>query len=148
MVAASDDADEATVEAKIRELAERWSPNEILFDPHMGARLMSRLVDDGLPVAEVRQTRLIMSPMYQELQRAIIGRKLKHGGNPVLRHCIASAVPVYGDTGLVYLSERKLIEPIDAAVATGMALGRAAIDAGPVDDIYGRDDFTPESVWY
>ena len=61
---------------------------------------------------------------------------------------VASAVPVYGDTGLVYLSKRKLIEPIDAAVATGMALGRAAIDAGPVDDIYGRDDFTPESVWY
>lgn len=138
---------EEMVDAKIREVSDRWSPREILFDPKMAGRLMGRLLEDGYPVVEVKQTSLTMSPFYQEMQRAIIGRQFRHGGHPVLRHCVQCAWPVVNDTGLVYLSKKRSNDAIDAAVATGMALGRAALDAGGGDDFYSRDDFNPEDAW-
>ncbi len=138
---------EEVIEAKIREVADRWSPREILFDPKMAGRLMGRLIEDGYPVVEVKQSPVIMSPFYQEMQRAIIGRQFRHGGHPVLRYCVQCAAPIVGDSGLTYLSKKRSNDAIDAAVATGMALGRAALDAGGGDDLYGRADFNPDDVW-
>ncbi len=138
---------EDTVEAKIRELADRWSPQEILFDPHYATRIMGRLHGDGYPAIGVRPTRLMMSPMYSALRRAIIAKKFRHGGNPVLRHGIASAIPLVGDTGLVFLTKRKS-DAIDPVVATAMALGRAADECGPlIDTIYSNPDFKPEDAF-
>ena len=46
-----------------------------------------------------------------------------------LRWCVQNAVPIYGDTGLPYISKRKSTAAIDCRVAAAMAIGRAG-DAG------------------
>lgn len=87
---------------------------------------MATLLDNGLPVIEVPQRPLILGPFYTEMQRAIIGWKFRHGGHTVLRWCAANAVPILGDTGLVYMSKARSSDAIDCLVGATMALGRVS----------------------
>lgn len=120
--------DDDVIEAKIHELCELYDVREIGFDPKFAAKLMANLLDDGLSaeIIEVPQRPLILGPYYTEMQRAIIGRKFRHGGHPVLRWCVANAVPIPGDTGLIYMSKARSTEAIDCLVAACMAFGRAS----------------------
>jgi phage terminase large subunit-like protein len=118
--------DEDVIEAKLRELSELYDVQEIAFDPKFAAKIMSRLLDDGMPVIEMPQTITVLGPVYTEMQRAIIGRRLRHGGNPLLRFCVSNAVPKTGDTGLLYISKAKSTDAIDCLVAACMAFGRAS----------------------
>src|SRR5690606_3199023 len=73
------------IEEFIRELCATYYVQEIAFDPHMGRVMMATLLGDGLPVVEFRQGWVSMAPAVKELERAIIGRRFRHGGHPVLR---------------------------------------------------------------
>jgi phage terminase large subunit-like protein len=137
--------DDDVIEAKLRELCATFDVREIAFDPKFAAKLMGNLIADDLPAVECPQKPVVMGPFYNELQKAIIGRRFRHGGHPVLRWCVQNAVPIYGDTGLPYLSKRKSTQAIDALVAAGMAIGRA--DAGgSVNSIYDDEDERPEGL--
>lgn len=135
--------DDDVIEAKIRELCDLYEVQEIAFDPKFAAKLMGRLADDGLPAVECPQRPLVMGPFYHELQKAIIGRKFRHGGHPILRWSVQNAVPIYGDTGLPYLSKKKSTQAIDPLVAAAMAIGRAG---GEVESVSAFDsvDFDPD----
>lgn len=122
--------DDAVIEAKLRELCDRFDVQEIAFDPKFAAKTMANLIADDLPAVELAQRPLIMGPFYNELQKAVIGRRFRHGGHPVLRWCVQNAVPIYGDTGLPYLSKRKSTQAIDCVVAAAMAIGRAGAGGG------------------
>jgi phage terminase large subunit-like protein len=138
--------DEQKIEDFLMSLADRFDVREFLFDPACAARLMSRMIERGAPVVEFSQKWRLISPALQELQRAIVGGKFRHGGNPVLRWCINNAVPQYGDFGDFRLSKRKSKDSIDLAVAAAMAVGRASAAEEPVLDIYDRDDLRPEDL--
>jgi phage terminase large subunit-like protein len=83
-----------------------------------------------------------MGPFYSELQKLIIGRRFRHGGHPILSWCVQNAVPVYGDTGLPYISKRKSTGAIDCLVAAAMAVGRAG-GGGAGCSIYEDKDERP-----
>jgi hypothetical protein len=57
---------------------------------------------------------------------------------------VQNAVPIYGDTGLPYISKRKSTGAVDCLVAGAMATGRAG-DAGG-RSIYGDKDERPEGL--
>lgn len=130
--------DDDVIEAKLRELCELFDVQEIGFDPKFAAKLMAAMLEDGFPAIEVPQRPLILGPYYTEMQRAIIGRKFRHGGHPVLRWCAANAVPMPGDTGLVYMSKSRSTDAIDCLVAAAMALGRASAGESNLS-IYATD---------
>ena len=73
------------VEDVIRGLCADFDVREIAFDPHLARNMLNNLLEDGLPAVEMRQGWVTMAPAVAELERAIIGRKLQHGGNPILR---------------------------------------------------------------
>jgi phage terminase large subunit-like protein len=131
--------DDDVIEAKLRELCEVYDVQEIGFDPKFAGKIMGKLLDDGLPVIEVPQRPLILGPFYTEMQKTIIGRKSRHGGHPVLRWCVANAVPIPGDTGLVYMSKSKSTDAIDCLVGAAMALGRASAGESSIS-IYATDE--------
>jgi len=134
--------DDTVIEAKIRELCDTYDVQEIAFDPKFAGKIMGNLMADDLPAVELPQRPLTMGPFYNELQKAIIARRFRHGGHPVLRWCVQNAVPIYGDTGLPYLSKRKSTQAIDCIVAAAMATGRAdAGNGGP--SIYENEDERP-----
>lgn len=76
--------DYRAVEAHIRDLCETFDVQEIAFDPAYAQAVMGPLTDDGFPTATMRQGWVTMGPAV-ELERAILGRAFRHGGNPVLR---------------------------------------------------------------
>lgn len=118
--------DERAVEDHIRELCARFDVREIAFDPHMARRMIARLHDDGLPAVEMRQGWVTMAPAVRELERAIVGRRFRHGGHPVLRWNFANIAVQVDKAGNKAFHKGKSTDRIDGAVAAAMAVGRAA----------------------
>lgn len=132
--------DDAVIEQKLIDLDGLFDVKEMAFDQKFAGRIMARMLEDGFPVIDVPQRPLVLGPMYTELQRAIIARKFRHGGHPVLRWCVSNAVPATGDTGLLFLSKSKSTDAIDLAVTAAMGVGRAAAATGSTASIYDRPE--------
>lgn len=114
------------VEEFIRELCARFNVQEIAFDPHMGRVMMSNLTEDGFPAVEMRQGWITMAPAIKELERAIVGRKFRHGGHPILRWHFDNIAVEEDKAGNKSFHKGKSRDRIDGAVATAMAVGRCA----------------------
>src|SRR5690606_30572061 len=118
--------DYRAVENFIRDLCPRFDVREIAFDPAYAQGVMAPLHEDGLPVATMRQGWVTMAPAIRELERAIIGRRFRHGGNPVLRWCFENIAVETDKAGNKSFHKGKSRERIDLAVAAAMAVGRAS----------------------
>lgn len=141
-----DVVDYRAIEACIRDLAERFNVCEIGFDRAYAQPVMAPLQDDGFPVVIIQQGWVTQSPALNVLERAIIGRKFRHGGHPVLRWCFENVCIATDSAGNRLMHKGKSRDRIDGAVATWMALSRAA--AGGGQGFIGSSDFDPAlCVW-
>jgi phage terminase large subunit-like protein len=114
------------VEAKIRSLCADYNVREIAFDPYLARNMLNNLLEDGLPAVEMRQGWVTMSPAIKELERAIIGRRLTHGGHPVLRWNFSNIAVEIDKTGnKTFHKGKSRFQRIDGAQAAAMAVGRA-----------------------
>jgi phage terminase large subunit-like protein len=118
--------DNSAVERYIRELAERYDVRGINFDVAYAQAVMAPLVADGFEVHTMRQGWVTQSPALNELERAIIGRNFRHGGHPVLRWCFSNVAIHTDSAGNRVMHKGKSTDRIDGAVATWMAVSRAA----------------------
>lgn len=118
--------DYRAVEDQIRELCARFDVREIAFDPYMGRNMIANLLEDGLPVVEMRQGWITMAPAVRELERAIVGRGFRHGGHPVLRWNFENIVVETDKAGNKQFHKGKSKDRIDGAVAAAMAVARCA----------------------
>jgi phage terminase large subunit-like protein len=114
------------VEDKIRELCDSFDVREIAFDPALAQRSMNILQDEGYPVVAFRQGFLSMAPAVMELERAILAGKFQHGGHPVLRWNFDNIVVDMDAAGNKKFTKAKAKDKIDGAVASAMAVARAA----------------------
>lgn len=114
------------IEKHIRELCARFNVQEIAFDPYRAQVMMSNLVDDGFPAVEMRQGWITMGPAIKELERALIARRFRHGGHPILRWHFDNIAMDPGKNDMPTFHKGKSRDRIDGAVATAMAVGRAA----------------------
>ncbi|WP_410824345.1 terminase large subunit [Methylobacterium oryzisoli] len=117
--------DYAAVEDTIRSLCKRFDVAEICFDPWSASQMMQRLGEEGLPVYAHRQGYQSMSEPMRAFERAVVGRRLRHGGNPLLRWCVGNVIVDMDPAGGIKPNKRKSKDKIDPAVAAVMALGRA-----------------------
>ncbi|MCO5129279.1 MAG: terminase large subunit [Xanthobacteraceae bacterium] len=131
--------DDDVIAAKIRDLCELYDVTEIGYDPKFAAKMMAALAEEDYPVAQIEQRPLVMHPFYLALQKAILARKFRHGGQPLLRKAVVDAVPIPAETGLIYISKRRSHDAIDCLVAAAMAFGRA-MDGGSQRSIYETRD--------
>lgn len=141
-----DTVDYRAVEDHLREVCDRFDVRELAFDPYKAQGIAANLMEDGLPVAYVRQGALTLGPMVFELERAIVGGQMLHGGHPVLRWNFANA-QVKEANGLKTLHKpyKSSTDRIDGAVACAMAVGRAVAGDGG-GSIYNDDDARPEGL--
>ncbi len=131
--------DYRAVESHIRELCERFRVQEIAFDPAYAQAVMAPLTEDGFPTATMRQGWVTMAPAIKELERAIIGRRFRHGGHPVLRWCFENIVVETDKAGNRTFHKGKSRDRIDGAVASAMAVARASTgDSGR--SVYESDE--------
>jgi phage terminase large subunit-like protein len=118
--------DYGAVEACIRGLIERFDVREIGFDPAYAQPVMGPLTDDGFPTATLRQGWVTQSPALNQLEKVILAGQLKHGDHPVLRWCFDNVAIHTDSAGNRTMHKGKSRERIDGAVATWMAVSRAA----------------------
>ncbi|QUS42343.1 terminase large subunit [Tardiphaga alba] len=134
-----DTIDYTAVIACITALCDRFDVQEINFDPALAGPVMQPLTDEGLPTAKLGQNWQIQTPALRDLERIILNRNVVHAGHPVLRWNFANvAVHHWGNANRAFRKD-KSTGRIDGAVATWMAVSRAA--APQRESVYDREDF-------
>lgn len=99
----------------------------LFIDPYRATQLAIQLKEqDGLPVQFIRQGFLSLSAPTKELERLILGGKLRHGAHPILRNHVANAVAEQDAAGNLKLSKRKSKRKIDGAAALVNAIAAAS----------------------
>lgn len=132
--------DYRAVEACIRDLVEKYDVQEIAFDRAYGQGVMAPLLEDGFPVITMQQGWVTQSPAINELERAIIGRQLKHGGHPVLRWNFENVAVHKDSAGNRTFHKGKSRDRIDGASALWMAMSRAGANEDGGRSIYDTDE--------
>lgn len=138
--------DYSEVEKCIRGLCKRFDVREIDFDSHYAQAVMTPLMSDGLPVVTLRQGWVTQSPALNELERVILAEHLIHAGHPALRWCFDNVTINTDSAGNRTMHKGKSRDRIDGAVATWMAVSRAA--AAEQTSIYDSERFNDDmAVW-
>jgi phage terminase large subunit-like protein len=116
------------VRERIKELGTIYEIREVAVDRWNSTQLQTQLQGDGFTVVPFGQGFASMTAPTKELERLLLERSLRHGGNPVLRW-MASNVAVDQDAaGNLKPSKSRSTERIDGIVALVMALGRAMVE--------------------
>jgi phage terminase large subunit-like protein len=138
--------DYRAVEACIRGLCERFDVREINFDKAFAGPVMIPLTEDGLPTATMSQGWQIQSPALRDLERTIVEGRFVHAGHPVLRWNFSNvAIHEWGNDNRA-MRKGKSTDRIDGAVASWMAVSRAA--GGGARSMYDREDWTEEMGYF
>lgn len=106
----------------------KYSPEEVLFDPHRASLLMQQMTKENMEnVVEFRQTVLTMSTPMKEFESAVKGGRIHHDGNPVLTWMVSNVVAKIDAKDNIYPRKEKPENKIDGVVAAIMALARASV---------------------
>ncbi len=106
-------------------IAERYDVRGIGFD-RWGIDELKRILDEegiDLPLIAFGQGYKDQGPAVSALEAAILDRKLRHDGNPVLTWNLANVVVETDPTGARKFTKSRAKERIDGAVALTMAIG-------------------------
>lgn len=103
------------------------------FDVWNATQLATELQDEGLLMVEIPQNTGGMYPGSKKLEELVYGKRLRHGGNTILRHT-AGNVALLFDTNGNFRPDKKRSRKgrIDPVVALVMSLSRAV--AGQPDE--------------
>ena len=97
--------------------------------------MVQHLRQGGLTVVEIGQSFGGISPAMKETERIILDRRLRHGGNPLLRYSFSNMTVEQDSAGNLRPTRKRSTGHIDPAVAVVMAV-----------DSYARDTYG-ESVY-
>jgi len=114
------------IQKKIIELSKQWSVKAIAYDPQYAIQLAQNLKEThGLPVVEVRQGASYYNEPCLDFESAVMSRRVRHGGHPVLRwnvDCVMVKPNAEGLIKPVKPDRMKNSNRIDGVVATLMAV--------------------------
>ena len=109
----------------IDDLARVYDIEEIAFDRWGSTKFVQELSDRGMTVVEFGQGFASMSAPTKELMMLLLSKKIRHGGNPVLRWMAGNAVTRQDPAGNIKIDKQRSSEKVDGLVALVMALDRA-----------------------
>jgi phage terminase large subunit-like protein len=120
---------------------ETFKVREIAFDAWNASQLVTQLTGDGLTMVPMRQGFVTFNAPSKELEKMVLGRTFRHGGNPVARWCASNVMLEQDAAGNIKPSKAKSTEKIDAIVALVMAIWRAVL-ARDESSIYATQGIT------
>ena len=118
-----DVTDYAVIEQAVLDVRERFNLQTLAFDRWNASELVGRLIDAEVPMVEFVQGTKSYHPAMQELERAYIGGKLAHGGDPVLTWCASNLIARRDVNMSMAPDKKKSAEKIDDMTALLMAVG-------------------------
>ena len=113
------------IQAELEELAKIYNIREIAFDRWGASKLSQDLTDAGFVMVPFGQGFASMAAPTRELMNLTLGKKLRHGGHPVLRWNADNLVVQKDPAGNLKPDKSKSTQKIDGMVALIMALDRA-----------------------
>jgi phage terminase large subunit-like protein len=121
--------DYRVIEERVLEACDRFDIQDIAFDRWNATELVTRLVEQDVPMIEFVQGPKSYHPAMQSLERAYMAGELAHGGDPVLAW-MASNIVARRDQNLNMAPDRKRsADKIDDMVALLMAVGISGAEA-------------------
>lgn len=118
--------DDAFVMEYIRNVRQKYDLQEIAFDRWGSKPIVRFMEEEGVVHAEFGQGFASMSGPSKDFEKLILARKLRHGGNPVLRWNATNAAIQKDPAENIKPVKDKSTGRIDGIVAAVMAVGRAA----------------------
>ncbi len=115
--------DYAVIEHAILDVRERFNLQSLAFDRWNATEMVSRLVAAEVPLVEFIQGTKSYHPAMVELERAYIGKRLVHDGDPVLAWCAANLVARKDVNLNMAPDKRRSADKIDDITALLMAIG-------------------------
>jgi phage terminase large subunit-like protein len=136
--------DFAFIEDDLRELANLLDIQSVGFDPWQATYLATRMLEEGMPMIEYRQTVQNMSEPMKTLEALTLEGRIRHNGDPVLTWMMSNVVAHLDAKDNIYPRKEFPENKIDAVVALIMALGRAIRSEGDQvqPSIYDTSDVT------
>lgn len=120
-------------------LDERLAFSEVGYDPHQATYLVSKLLDKGVEMTEVRQSMRNLAPAAQHFENILIGRDFKHCGNPVQRLCAQNVSIKFDSNGNFRPVRDKAEKKIDGIVALVIMFSRLILNIDD-DSIYSASN--------
>ncbi len=121
--------------------ADRFALREVCHDPWQAAQMATHLMEEGLPVVEVRPTVKNFSEPMKEFEALVLDGRLHHDGDPVLTWMVSNVVCHIDAKDNIYPRKEAPENKIDGVIATIMALGRAMVAVEPeAGSIYEERD--------
>ncbi|MHA1569294.1 MAG: terminase large subunit, partial [Alphaproteobacteria bacterium] len=118
------------IRGDINAAGDKWSIQQIGYDPWNAAHMATSLTADEFTMVEVRQGVASMGGPSKDFEALVMAGLLRHGGNPVLRWCAANvALRIDGNENYMP-DKKKSTERIDGIVAVIIALGRGLVSDG------------------
>jgi phage terminase large subunit-like protein len=117
------------IEESLREDSARFEVVSVGYDPHQATQHATRMLAEGYPMIEVRQTVLSLSEPMKELEALVLSGKFKHDGNPVLTWMISNVVAHLDAKDNIYPRKQRPQNKIDGAVALIIALASRRANA-------------------
>lgn len=120
----------------IVEWAEKFDVHEVAYDPWSAMQIALQLQHEGLTVVPFRQGFATMSGPTKQFGAFVSQKKIRHGGNPVLRWMFSNVAVDTDAAGNIKPSKKKAIEKIDGIVASIMGVGRATLSPDAQGSVY------------
>jgi phage terminase large subunit-like protein len=116
------------IEAEAYRLADRLEIRRLHFDRWGSKQILGHLRDGGLNPFEMGQGYASMSPALREVEALVLARRIRHGGNRLLRYAVKSLAVVGDAAGNVKPDRDHSTGRIDPFVALTMAVDAWARD--------------------
>ena len=124
------------IEEQLRDDAKAHSLQAVGYDPYQATQLAGHMLDEGLPMVEVKPTVLAFSEPMKQLEAWVLTGKFEHTGSPVLTWMVSNVVCHRDQKDNIYPRKERVENKIDGVVALLTAVNRymAAQKDAPIDD--------------
>lgn len=119
--------DQTAIKAALDQWARLYNVKEVAVDRWEATRLLGELEADGYTAFAHGQGYASMSAPSKQLERMLLAKQIRHGGNPVLAWNVSNAAIDTDPAGNIKPTKAGSTERIDGLVAMIMALGRATL---------------------
>jgi phage terminase large subunit-like protein len=111
------------IQSEVISLANKYDIRAIGYDRVFAGEIIQGLQDEGLRLLDYGQGFTDMAAPVAEIERLVIGRELRHGGDPVLRWMASNAVVRSDPMGNKRIDKERSTEKVDGMVALAMGVG-------------------------
>ncbi|MGE0651514.1 MAG: terminase large subunit, partial [Alphaproteobacteria bacterium] len=133
--------DKGAIAGRLAQIASAYDLKAVAYDRWRIEDLKKLLSDEGidLPLKEWGQGFKDMAPAVDALEAAVLDRRLRHGGHPVLRWNCANAIVQIDPAGARKIAKDISVERVDGMIALVMAIGLHAREPAPREYTFSRD---------